>query len=66
MTSHRYYGTIVHVTAAGGIVADRLDGGGLVYLPSREAAFGDDTIATGDRLIFSILPGGEGYAAVLD
>jgi hypothetical protein len=57
---------VVHVTAAGGIVVDRLDGGGRVYIASKEAPAGD-TVALGDRVIFSsVRPGGEGYDAVLD
>jgi hypothetical protein len=62
----RHFGEVVHVTGAGSIVAERLDGAGRVFIPSKEAPPAEDTIATGDRLIFSIRPGGEGYAAVLD
>jgi hypothetical protein len=33
----RYFGNVVHVTSAGGLVVERLDGLGWVYVPSREA-----------------------------
>jgi hypothetical protein len=65
MNAIRHFGTVVHITAAGGAVVERDDGLGRIYLPSKEAP-SHDTVAIGDRLIFSVLPGGEGYAAVLD
>jgi hypothetical protein len=65
-TTHRFYGDVVHVTSAGGLVVERLDGGGRVYVPSAQTALVGAPLSLGDRLIFSILPGGEGYAAVRD
>jgi hypothetical protein len=32
--THRYFGDVVHVTGAGGLVVERLDGLGRVYMPS--------------------------------
>ncbi len=62
MISHRYYGTIVHVTAAGGIVVERADGGGRVFAGPAEAARAGTRLISGDRVEFSVSPG----AAVLD
>jgi hypothetical protein len=58
--SHRYFGRVVHVTGAGGVVVDRLDGLGRVYVLSREALA---DAALGDRIEFSVRPGGEGHYA---
>jgi hypothetical protein len=65
MTGARLFGTIVHVTAAGGLVVERLDGGGRVYVPSAQTALVGAAPSLGDRLEFGMIPGGEGRDAVL-
>jgi hypothetical protein len=64
--SHRYFGQVVRVTGAGGLVVDRLDGLGRVYVPSRETALVGAALSPGDRLEFAMVPGGTGVDAVLD
>jgi hypothetical protein len=65
MTGARLFGTIVHVTAAGGAVVERLDGAGRVYVPSRETALAGSPLRLGDRVEFGLIPGGTGVDAVL-
>jgi hypothetical protein len=60
MGGHRHFGFVRLVSSAGGLVIERADGLGRVYLPAKEAAMVGAALQPGDRLIFSILPGGEG------
>jgi hypothetical protein len=61
----RYYGDVVHITGAGGLVVERLDGLGRVYVPSSQTALVGAALAPGDRLEFGLIPGGEGRDAVM-
>jgi hypothetical protein len=61
----RYYGDVVHITGAGGLVVERLDGLGRIYVPSRETALVGALPRLGDRLEFGLIPGGTGVDAVM-
>jgi hypothetical protein len=65
MNGARYYGTIVHVTGAGGLMLERLDGLGRVCMPSRETTLVGALPSLGERLEFGLIPGGTGVDAVL-
>jgi hypothetical protein len=55
--SHRYFGQVVHVTGAGGVVVERLDGLGRVYVPSAQTALAGVRLAVDDKVELSIFRG---------
>lgn len=56
---NRYFASVKFVSAEGAVVADRLDGGGRIFVSEKDAALAGELVVS-DVIECSLLPGGIG------